>query len=166
MWNIVRRSIIRTPARCIWNISLKLTLTDMASMHHISDYSRQISHKSLAHEVLHKNNTDIYDGNTKKTKPRDMSPRANYTDRATHRLPAKLVPTFDDRGCHVVSVTDPYCHILGFLDRSRYFFFQVAPQLYSRGWVDPVSGPLLLRKSFSAGSRTRASGSVARNSDH
>jgi hypothetical protein len=33
--------------------------------------------------------------------------------------------------CHVVSVTDPYCCILGFLDRSRYFFFQVAPQLYS-----------------------------------
>jgi hypothetical protein len=49
------------------------------------------------------------------------------------RLLAKLVPTFADRGCHVVSVTDPYGHILGFLDRSRYFFFQVAPQLYSRG---------------------------------
>jgi hypothetical protein len=26
-----------------------------------------------------------------------------------------------DRGCHVVSVTDPYGRILGFLDRSRYF---------------------------------------------
>jgi hypothetical protein len=33
-----------------------------------------------------------------------------------------------DRGCHVVSMTDPYVHILGFLDRSRYLFFQVAPQ--------------------------------------
>jgi hypothetical protein len=31
--------------------------------------------------------------------------------------------------------------------------------------VDPVAGPLLLRKSGSAGNRTRASGSVARNSD-
>jgi CBS-domain-containing membrane protein len=49
------------------------------------------------------------------------------------RLSAKLVPTFADRGCHLVSVTDPYGRILGFLDRSRYFFFQVAPQLYSRG---------------------------------
>jgi hypothetical protein len=49
------------------------------------------------------------------------------------RLWATLVPTFADRGCHVVSVTDPYGLILGFLDRSRYFFFQVAPQLYSRG---------------------------------
>jgi hypothetical protein len=29
----------------------------------------------------------------------------------------------------VVSAKDPYCRILGFLDRSRYVFFQVAPQL-------------------------------------
>jgi CBS-domain-containing membrane protein len=49
------------------------------------------------------------------------------------RLSAKLVPTFADSGYHVVSVTDSYGRILGFLDRSRYFFFQVAPQLYSRG---------------------------------
>jgi hypothetical protein len=28
---------------------------------------------------------------------------------------------FADRGCHVVSVTNPYGRILGFLDRSRYF---------------------------------------------
>jgi hypothetical protein len=49
------------------------------------------------------------------------------------RLSAKLVQTFADRGCSVVSATDPYGRILGFLDRSHYFFFQVAPQLYSRG---------------------------------
>jgi hypothetical protein len=49
------------------------------------------------------------------------------------RLSAKLLPTFADGGCHVVSVTDPYGPILDFLNRSRYFFFQVAPQLYSRG---------------------------------
>jgi hypothetical protein len=52
-------------------------------------------------------------------------------------------------------VTDPYGRILVFLDRSRYFFFQVAPQLYSWGWVDPVPDPLLLRKCGSAGNRTR-----------
>jgi hypothetical protein len=50
-----------------------------------------------------------------------------------------------------------------FLDRSRYFFFEVVPQLYSRGWVDPVPDPLL-RKSGSAGNRTQTSGYVARNS--
>jgi hypothetical protein len=37
------------------------------------------------------------------------------------RLSAKLLPTFADRGCQVVSVTDPYGRILGFLGRSRYF---------------------------------------------
>jgi hypothetical protein len=49
----------------------------------------------------------------------------------------------------------PTVIILGFLDRSRYFSFQVAPQLSSRGWVDPVTDPLLLRKSGSGGNRTR-----------
>jgi hypothetical protein len=33
----------------------------------------------------------------------------------------------------VVSVTDPCGPILGFLGWGRYFFFQVAPQLYSQG---------------------------------
>jgi hypothetical protein len=71
-------------------------------------------------------------------------------------LSAKLVPTFADRGCHVVNVTDLYGRNIGFLDLSRYFFFQVAPHLYSRGWVDLVPDPLLLRKSGIAGNRTRA----------
>jgi hypothetical protein len=48
------------------------------------------------------------------------------------RLSAKLVPTTAYRGCHVVSAKDPYGRIVAFIDRSRYFF-QVAPQLYSRG---------------------------------
>jgi hypothetical protein len=53
------------------------------------------------------------------------------------RLSAKLVLTFVDRGCHVVSVTDLYGRILG-----------------------SVPDPLLLRKSGSVGKRTRTSGSV------
>jgi hypothetical protein len=66
----------------------------------------------------------------------------------------------------VVSVTDPHGRNHDFLDKSRYFFFLVAPQLYSRGRVDPVPEPLLHRKSGSVGNRTRSSGSVARDSDH
>jgi hypothetical protein len=62
----------------------------------------------------------------------------------------------------VVSVTDPYGRILGFLDGSRYFFLKIALQLYSRGRVDPVPDLLLLRKSGSAGNRTWTSGSVVR----
>jgi hypothetical protein len=80
-------------------------------------------------------------------------------------MSAKLVPTFADRGYPVVSATDPHGCILGFLERSRYYFFQVAPQLYSRRWVDPVPNPLLLRKSGSSRNRTRISGSVARTSN-
>jgi hypothetical protein len=42
----------------------------------------------------------------------------------------------------VVSVTNPYGRILAFLDWSRYYCFQVAPQLHSRDWGDPVPDQL------------------------
>jgi hypothetical protein len=42
-----------------------------------------------------------------------------------------------------------------FYTRSRYLSLQVAPQLYSRGYVNPVPDPILLRKFGSAGNRTR-----------
>jgi hypothetical protein len=89
------------------------------------------------------------------------------------RLSEKLVPIFwitekhfEDWRCPVICVTDPYGRILSFIDRSHYFFFQLAPHLYSRGWADPVPDPLLLRKSGCAGNRIRTSGSVHRISDH
>jgi hypothetical protein len=37
------------------------------------------------------------------------------------RLSAKLLQTIADRGYHVVSVTDPYGRVLGFLDPGYYF---------------------------------------------
>jgi hypothetical protein len=67
------------------------------------------------------------------TKTNSVALVRNRTIPSDRRLPAKLVPTFEDRGCRVVSATDPHGRILGFLDWSRYYFFQVAPQLYSRG---------------------------------
>jgi hypothetical protein len=48
-------------------------------------------------------------------------------------LPTKLVATFANKGCHVVSVTDPYVRNPGFLEGEQLFFFQVAPNVYSRG---------------------------------
>jgi hypothetical protein len=92
----------------------------------------------------------VFNNNNKKktTWPQSSSELYRSRDR---RLSAKLAPTFVDRGCCVVSTTDPYGHIHGFLHRNHYFFFQVAPQLYSRGWVDPVPDPLLLRKFGSRG---------------
>jgi hypothetical protein len=62
---------------------------------------------------------------------------------------------FADRGCHVISVTNPYGHIPGFVDRSRYYFFQVAPQLHSRGWADPVPDPIFFLFFVVHGNRTR-----------
>jgi hypothetical protein len=95
--------------------------------------------------------------------PKSVSELYRPSDR---RLSAKFVPTFADRWCYVVSVTVPYGRTLVSLDRNRYFFFKVAPHLYSRGWMDPVPDPLLLWISDSAGNRTRTSVSVARNSGH
>jgi hypothetical protein len=46
---------------------------------------------------------------------------------------------------------------LGFLNRNRYLFFQVAPKLYLWGRVDPVPDPQLLRKSGRAGNRIQTS---------
>jgi hypothetical protein len=47
-------------------------------------------------------------------------------------LVGEVSAKFADRGCHMFSVTDTYGRIFDFLVRSRYFFFHVAPQLYSR----------------------------------
>jgi hypothetical protein len=62
------------------------------------------------------------------TSPWPESPSKLYRT-SDRRLSAKLVQTSADRGCHVVSVTDPYGRILGIRDQKRYFFFKVAPQL-------------------------------------
>jgi hypothetical protein len=76
------------------------------------------------------------------------------------RLSAKLAPTFADIKSSQSAQQVPTSVNLGFVDRSRYFFVQVAPQLSSRGRVDPVPDPLLLRKCGSAGNRTRDSHSI------
>jgi hypothetical protein len=90
-----------------------------------------------------------------KCKLRGMKPASELYQPSDRRLSANLVPTFADIGCCVISAMDPHGHILGFLDRNHYYFFQVTPQLYTQGWVDPISDSLLLRKSGSAGNRTR-----------
>jgi hypothetical protein len=69
-------------------------------------------------------------------KLRGFSPQANYIEwESDRRLSAKLVPTFADREVSSGQSDGAHGRILGSLDRSRYYFFQVAPQLYSQGWV-------------------------------
>jgi hypothetical protein len=53
-----------------------------------------------------------------KLKLHGLSPRANYTDRATAACRRSYCQLLR-KECHVVSVTDPYGRILDFLDRSR-----------------------------------------------
>jgi hypothetical protein len=54
------------------------------------------------------------------------------------RLSAKLVPTFENRRCHVVRVTDPYGRILGFLDRTCGLSFRNINALGDYGFVSEV----------------------------
>jgi hypothetical protein len=87
-----------------------------------------------------------------------LSPRANYTDRATAACRwshCQLLRIKGARGQRDGSLR-PYFRF------SRQEPLQVAPQLYSRGWVYPVPDPLLFFGS--AGNRTRDPGSVAKNS--
>jgi hypothetical protein len=99
-----------------------------------------------------------------RTKPRGLSPRANYADRATAACRLSYCQILRIEGATWSTRRIPYCRNIGFLDRSRYFFYQVAPQLYN--WVDPVPDPLLPKKPNSSANRTRTFGYAARNSGH
>jgi hypothetical protein len=60
----------------------------------------------------------MFIGSDIKTKQTPWSESASKLYRLSDRhLLAKLVPTFVDKGCHVVIMTDPYGCILNFLDR-------------------------------------------------
>jgi hypothetical protein len=85
-----------------------------------------------------------------------FSPQANYTDWATAACWWMLNANFCEYKSVALSALRFSTAVnLGFLDRSCYVFFQVAPHLYSRGWVDPVPDRALLRKYDIAGNRTR-----------
>jgi hypothetical protein len=79
---------------------------------------------------------------------------------------AKLVPTFVDRGCRVVSATDLHGRILGCLDRSFYFSIQVAPQLSHEAEWTPFQTLYFSENLVAPRIEPGTSGSVARNSDH
>jgi hypothetical protein len=101
--------------------------------------------------LLCSSSSGVYSNN----KLRDLSPRANYTGGATAACRRSECQLLRIEGATWSAWRIPYVCILGFLDRSRYFFFQIAPQLYSWGWVDAVPDPLLLGKYGIAENRTR-----------
>jgi hypothetical protein len=91
-----------------------------------------------------------------KTNSMALSPQANYTDWATATCQRNLVPTFVDRGVSRGERGEsPTVANISFLDRSRYFSFKYLFIYPHKGWVDPIPDTLLLRKSISAGNRTR-----------
>jgi hypothetical protein len=93
-----------------------------------------------------------------------ISPRANCAYRATAACRRSDCQLFADIGCHVQRDWSVRSYSW-FSIQEPLLFYQVAPQLYSRGWVDPVPDPLPFFLD-SARNRNRASGSVAENSDH
>jgi hypothetical protein len=79
--------------------------------------------------------------NLEQKKLHGLSPRANYTDRATAACRRSDCQLFADRGVprgHLNGSLRPYSR---FSRQEPLLFYQVAPQLYSRGWVEPRSRP-------------------------
>jgi hypothetical protein len=72
--------------------------------------------------------------------------QVNYTDQANAAFRRSQRQLLQTEGV----ATDLHGRILCFLGQSRYYFFQIAPQLYSQGCVDTVPDPRPLRKSGSA----------------
>jgi hypothetical protein len=97
----------------------------------------------------------VYSLVNKKAKLRGRSPQENYTDRATAACRRSSFQPLRVEGVAWSAQRIPTAINLGFLDRSGYFFIQVASQLSPRGLVDPVPDPLLLSKSGRVGNRTR-----------
>jgi hypothetical protein len=71
------------------------------------------------------------------------------------RQSAKLVPMFADRGCHMVSATDPCSRILAFSRPEALVFVPISSSIVFMRLSGPVPDPLLLIKSGSTGNRTR-----------
>jgi hypothetical protein len=69
-------------------------------------------------------------------------------------------------GCRVVSAADKYGRNLGFLDRSRCFFFQVAPHCTDGAEWTPFQTHYFSENPVVPGIETGTSESIARDSDH
>jgi hypothetical protein len=67
--------------------------------------------------------TELQQTNKQTNKLRGLSLRTNYIDRATAACRRSDCQIFANRGCHVVSVTDPYGRIFRFIDYSLYYYY-------------------------------------------
>jgi hypothetical protein len=152
---------------------VRLSAAPWPDLAHMLDSAAHISACGVAHcmwincTYLKQHGEGLWRCNCNKqtNKLHGLSPRANYTDRATAACQRSDCQLFADRGRHVISMTDPFGRILGFLDRSRYFSIkQLLSCTHEAEWT-PFQTHYFF-SSGSAGNWTRASGSVAKNSDH
>jgi hypothetical protein len=84
------------------------------------------------------------DSNNKKT-PWSESASELYRP-SDRRLSANLVQTFKDRGCHMVSVADPYGHILDFLNLEPLLFLPSFSSIVLTRLSVPRSRPTTFQK--------------------
>jgi hypothetical protein len=61
-------------------------------------------------------------------------------------LVGEVSAKFEDKGCHLVSVQYPYGSILGFLDRSPYFFLKCSSSIVFTRLSGPRSRPTTSHK--------------------
>jgi hypothetical protein len=79
---------------------------------------------------------------SKKTKLHGLSPRKNYTDRAIAACRLSDCQLVRMEGATWSAWLIPPAVFYRFSRQEPLLFYQVAPQLYSRDWVDPVPDPL------------------------
>jgi hypothetical protein len=95
----------KVKGNCTWAFRTKLFLEERENNAHWENTYIKI------HLLIHK----------KTPWPESASELYRPSDR---RLSAKLMPTFVDRGCHVVSLTDPYAVLSVFYTGAATFFFK------------------------------------------
>jgi hypothetical protein len=111
--------------------------------------------KSLKYKLLGHSCSSIYIYIYIYIKTRWLFVRKRTIPTKRPQWPTKLVSTFALRICCVVNAMDPYGRLSRFPRPEPLLFFQVVPQLFSRGWVYPVTDRLLPSKFGSAGYRIR-----------
>jgi hypothetical protein len=153
------RSASQETPRPSWNPKFQYNVHRVSgswcvALHHGADrHSRATSHGYHVTSVA-----------TLKKKLHGLSPRANYTDRATAACRRSDCQLLRIRGDTLSPWRIPTA-VLSVFWTGAVTFLSSSSSVVLRGWVDPVPDPLLFF-SGSAGNRTRASGSVAKNSDH
>jgi hypothetical protein len=126
------------------------------------------SHKTTWHHTSETYNVAFFAVcKLKKKNQLPWSESASKLYRPSDRLlSAKWLPTCADRGCRVVSVTDPSGRILSVFYTGATTFLSSSSSVVLTRLSGPRSRPTTIFFSGSARNRTQASRSVANNSDH